>query len=129
MATIESYQDANGAKRYMVRYRTPQQTQTKKRGFNTKRDAEDFAATVEVEKLKAITWRRSSGRSPWANWPQRGCPARNPTWHRRTTGCWNRRGVSMSNRSGGRVGLSDVDLAGGRDMDCRPCAEGRVPLP
>ena len=37
--------------RYMVRYRTPQHTQTKKRGFTTKRDAEAFANTVEVEKL------------------------------------------------------------------------------
>ena len=35
----------------MVRYRTPQQTQTKKRGFKTKRDAQEFAATVEVEKI------------------------------------------------------------------------------
>src|SRR5271156_3403286 len=50
MATIESYETSTGAKRYMVRYRTPQQTQTKKRGFQTKRDAQEFAATVEVEK-------------------------------------------------------------------------------
>jgi hypothetical protein len=50
MATIESYETSTGAKRYMVRYRTPQRTQTKKRGFKTKRDAQEFAATVEVEK-------------------------------------------------------------------------------
>ena len=54
MATIEGYKDASGTKRYMVRYRTPQQTQTKKRGFRTKRDAEDFAATVEVRKLERL---------------------------------------------------------------------------
>jgi hypothetical protein len=35
----------------MVRYRTPPHTQTKKRGFTTKRSAEAFANTVEVEKL------------------------------------------------------------------------------
>ena len=35
----------------MVRYRTPQRTQTKKRGFKTKRDAQEFANTVEVEKM------------------------------------------------------------------------------
>jgi Arm DNA-binding domain len=35
----------------MVRYRTPQRTQTKKRGFKTKRDATEFAATVGVEKM------------------------------------------------------------------------------
>ena len=50
MATIESYDTAAG-KRYQVRYRTPQRTQTKKRGFKTKRDALEFAATVEVEKM------------------------------------------------------------------------------
>lgn len=50
MATIEAYSTASG-KRYMVRYRTPEHVQTKKRGFRTKRDAEAFAATVEVEKL------------------------------------------------------------------------------
>lgn len=60
MATIESYllprKDKDGKPlkpltRYMVRYRTPDHKQTKKRGFTTKRDAEAFAATVEVEKL------------------------------------------------------------------------------
>lgn len=50
MATIESYEIAAG-KRYQVRYRTPDRKQTKKRGFKTKRDAEAFAATVEVSKL------------------------------------------------------------------------------
>jgi integrase len=50
MATIETYETSTGAKRYMVRYRTPNRTQTKKRGFKTKRDAQDYAATVEVEK-------------------------------------------------------------------------------
>jgi hypothetical protein len=51
MATIEKYQTATGATRYMVRYRTPLHKQTKKRGFTTKRTAEAFANTVEVEKL------------------------------------------------------------------------------
>ena len=51
MATIEKYQTSTGATRYMVRYRTPQHTQTKKRGFTTKRAAEAFSNTVEVEKL------------------------------------------------------------------------------
>ena len=51
MATIESYRTSTGTTRYMVRYRTPQHTQTKKRGFSTKRAAKEFAATVEVEKL------------------------------------------------------------------------------
>lgn len=36
---------------YRVRYRTPENRQTDKRGFARKRDAEAFAATVEVKKL------------------------------------------------------------------------------
>ena len=51
MATIEPYETSTGARRYMVRYRTPQRTQTKKRGFTTMRDAKEFAATVEVDKM------------------------------------------------------------------------------
>ena len=51
MATIESYPTKSG-RRYRVRYRTPDHRQTDKRGFRTKRDAESFAATVEVEKLR-----------------------------------------------------------------------------
>lgn len=51
MATIESYETQSG-KRYMVRYRKPDRTQTKQRGFKTKRDAQDFASTVEVSKMR-----------------------------------------------------------------------------
>ena len=50
MATIEKYATKSG-QRCRVRYRTPDRRQTDKRGFRTKRDAEAFAATVEVEKL------------------------------------------------------------------------------
>lgn len=50
MATIEPYATKAG-KRYMVRYRMPDHRQTTKRGFRTKRDAEAFSATVEVQKL------------------------------------------------------------------------------
>lgn len=62
MATIESYQTSTGTTRYMVRHRTPRRTQTKKRGFKTKRDAQEFAATVEVEKMTGVyVWRQASG--------------------------------------------------------------------
>ncbi|MGX9296113.1 tyrosine-type recombinase/integrase [Tsukamurella paurometabola] len=52
MATVESYTLQSGARRYRVRYRMPDHRQTDKRGFTTKRAAEAFAATVEVEKLR-----------------------------------------------------------------------------
>jgi len=52
VATIEKYQNASGATLYMCRYRQPNGIQTKKRGFATKKAAEAFASTVEVEKLQ-----------------------------------------------------------------------------
>jgi hypothetical protein len=51
MATIEPY-DTKQGRRYVVRYRKPDRTQTKKRGFRTKRDAELFLASVEVSKAR-----------------------------------------------------------------------------
>jgi integrase len=51
MATIEPYETKNG-RRYRVRYRKPDRTQTDKRGFRTKRDAELFLASVEVSKAR-----------------------------------------------------------------------------
>ncbi|CAH0274625.1 Putative prophage phiRv2 integrase [Arthrobacter sp. Bi83] len=51
MATIEPYHTTAG-RRYQVRYRKPDRTQTKKRGFRTKRDAELFLASVEVSKAR-----------------------------------------------------------------------------
>jgi len=47
MGSIESY-ETSGGKRYRVRYRRPDHTQTDKRGFKTKRDAELFMASTEV---------------------------------------------------------------------------------
>lgn len=52
MATIGKYQSSSGATLYRVRYRTPENRQTDKRGFRTKREAEAFANTVEVSKLR-----------------------------------------------------------------------------
>ena len=52
MATIEPYALASGQKRYRVRYRKPDGRTTDKGGFATKREAQAFAATVEVSKLR-----------------------------------------------------------------------------
>jgi len=49
MATIEPYELKSG-KRYMVKYRTPDRQQTTKRGFRTKRDAEQWLNKMEYEK-------------------------------------------------------------------------------
>jgi hypothetical protein len=100
MATIESYPTANG-KRYQVRYRTPQRTQTKRRGFATMRAAKEFAATVEVEKMRGEYVAPSLGLITVGELA--------PAWlarkesdvaHRATTECWKARGASMFNRLG-----------------------------
>lgn len=62
MATIEKYQSASGATLYRVRYRTPDRRPTQKRGFKTKRDAEAFAVTVEVSKMRGEYVAPSVGR-------------------------------------------------------------------
>lgn len=51
MAVVQAYETKAG-KKYRVRYRTPDNRQTDKRGFTTKREAERFANTVEVAKLR-----------------------------------------------------------------------------
>ncbi len=59
MGSVEAYQTARG-RRYRVRYRRPDRTQTTKRGFTTKREADGYLATVEVSKM------RGSGSIPHA---------------------------------------------------------------
>ena len=61
MATIEKYETKAG-RRYRVRYRKPDGRQTDKRGFTTKKAAEAFAATVEVDKMTGSYVAPSMGR-------------------------------------------------------------------
>jgi len=49
MGSVTPYETAGG-RRYRVRYRKPDRSQTDKRGFRTKREAELFLASVEVAK-------------------------------------------------------------------------------
>jgi integrase len=49
MGSVTAYETSAG-KRYRVRYRKPDRSQTDKRGFRTKRDAELYLASVEVAK-------------------------------------------------------------------------------
>jgi hypothetical protein len=52
VATIERYETKSGAALDRVRYRKPDGRQTDMRGFESKRDAQAFAATVEVAKAR-----------------------------------------------------------------------------
>ncbi|KAB1867301.1 tyrosine-type recombinase/integrase [Microbacterium algeriense] len=49
--TVSAYETAAG-KRYRVRYRKPDKSQTDKRGFRTKKEAELFLASVTVSKAR-----------------------------------------------------------------------------
>jgi integrase len=62
MATIERYETGSGAKRYCVRYRTPDRRQTRKRGFLTKRDAQAWAEQLEVDKRRGAYVAPAAGR-------------------------------------------------------------------
>jgi integrase len=62
MATISKYETASGATRYRVRYRTPDNRQTDKRGFKTKRDAQAWAEQLEVDKRRGAYVAPAAGR-------------------------------------------------------------------
>lgn len=52
MASITKYTTKAGELRYRVQYRTPENKLTGARGFKTKREAENYAATVTVSKAR-----------------------------------------------------------------------------
>ena len=52
MASITKYKTASGTEKWRVQYRTPENRVTQRRGFKTKREAEDFAAPVHVAKRR-----------------------------------------------------------------------------
>jgi Arm DNA-binding domain len=91
MATIEAYQTKAG-KRYRVRYRTPARVQTDKRGFKTKREAEAFAATVEVTKMRGEYVAPPLGRASIAtlapDWLARKQYATSPSHYRMLESAW-----------------------------------------
>lgn len=62
MGSVTAYETAAG-KRYRVRYRKPDRTQTDKRGFKSKRDAELFLSSVEVAKARGEYVDPTAGRT------------------------------------------------------------------
>lgn len=61
---IKQYTDKRtGKPRYLVRYRKPDGTQTKKRGFTRKKDAEDWLHDIEGAKLRGEFIPVSAGRA------------------------------------------------------------------
>jgi hypothetical protein len=67
MGSISAYVTSSG-KRYRVIYRKPDHTQTQKRGFKTKRDAELFLANMEVDKSRGAYVDPSKSRVLLGEW-------------------------------------------------------------
>lgn len=70
MGSISAYETTVG-KRYRVRYRKPDHSQTDKRGFRTKREAEDFLSSVEVSKLRGEWVDPTRSRITVGEWAER----------------------------------------------------------
>ena len=109
MATIESYETKSG-RRYMVRYRTPDRRPTKKRGFKTKRDAQDWAADNTV-KMNTGTWRpAAAGRITVNDAAQAWLTAKSATVAPKTLTAYEQAVDRIKNIGTiGRVRLVDVD--------------------
>lgn len=105
MATIKPYETKSG-KRFRVRYRQPDGSQTDRRGFKTKRDAEAFANTVEVAKLRGEYVSHTAGRTTVSEIGEQRLRARKATikpsswntesaeWRNRVEPRWGDRAVS-----------------------------------
>lgn len=108
MATISKYQTANKTTLYRVRYRKPDGRQTDKRGFTTKRDAELFAATVEVSKARGEYVGPTLGRVTIGElgeaWLTRRQAVMKPSGFRSFESAWRKHVVPRW----GRVQLADV---------------------
>ena len=112
MATVSKYQTASGATLYRVRFRTPDTRQTDKRGFKTKRDAQQWANNVEVTKLTGEYVAPSLGRITVdelaADWLARKNQATAPSHYRMLESAWR---VQVKPRWGS-VSVADVDVLG-----------------
>ena len=109
MATIEAYETKAG-KRYRVRYRTPDRRSTDKRGFTSKRAAEDWAAANTVA-MNTGTWRPpAAGKITVNEAAQAWLNAKTPTVSPKTVTAYEQ-AVHRIETIGtiGRVRLTDVD--------------------
>ena len=112
MATIERYETKGGGKLWLVRYRKPDRKQTTRRGFTTKRNAQMFAATVEVSKARGEYVAPAMGRVTIAElapeWLARKESSTAPSHYRTLESAWR---VHVMPRWGS-VPLACVDVLG-----------------
>jgi len=69
MGSVTPY-DTSSGRRYRVRYRLPDNSQTDKRGFRTKREADLFLANVKVSKSGGEFVSASQSRITVAEWAE-----------------------------------------------------------
>lgn len=69
MGSVNAYETSSG-RRYRVRYRLPDHSQTDKRGFKTKREAELFLAAVEIAKSRGEFVSAAQSRIPFGDWAE-----------------------------------------------------------
>ena len=109
MAAISKYRTSSGATLYRVRYYTPDRGETQKRGFKTKRDAELFAATIEVSKAKGEYVTPRLGRMTVGelslNWLGRKQHSTAPSHYRMLESAWR---IHVASRWAS-VSVSDID--------------------
>jgi integrase len=67
MGSVEAYATRSG-RRYRVLYRKPDHSQTQRRGFRTKKEAELFLASLELDKARGVYLDASRGRIRLADW-------------------------------------------------------------
>jgi integrase len=112
VATIEQYQSASNARLYMVRYRKPDNKQTMRRGFRSRREAQMFAATVEVAKAKGEYVAPKLGRVTvdelCAAWLARKSQATKPSHYRMLESAYR----CHVRPRWGTVAVADIDLLG-----------------
>jgi integrase len=109
MATIESYETPQGT-RYLVRYRQPNRKTTMRRGFKTKRDAQEFVTTVEHDKRTGSYVKPSLGMVTVAEltptWLERKQQSNAPSNYRMLESNWR----NHVKPAWGDVRIADIDL-------------------
>jgi hypothetical protein len=126
MATIERYETKGGATLYRVRYRTPDNRSTQKRGFKRKIDAQRWANSVEVDKMTGEYIAPSLGRITVAElgpeWLTRKKQHTTPSHYRMLESAWR---VHVP-RGGGRSRSPMSTCSASRRVS--PAWEPRVPV-
>jgi integrase len=110
MATISAYETASGATSYAVRYRKPDNRQTMRRGFRTKRAAEQWANKIETDKATGAYIAPTLGRITVgglaARWLARKERASAPSHYRMLESAWR---IHVQPHWG-EIAVADVDL-------------------